>query len=805
MLRRLVIMLILSAFLFSCASYKKVDYYKELSDDYFDEEPITVAEHSQEENINGLLPDKIYIKTPTQTFNKYYQFAINDGKVYYKGLTPDAEPYCWVPLKETGIPEHSFHRFPTPEKVTEIAADLDSIIAMDDNGLAYEYYCVRSTVRQHRIWLATMGFPKKKQLAVNPLTRNKRSWATATRREEILWYEDAFGNQHHYGSMGIETFYFLTEDGRSIRFTDSGLPADMSRSIMLPERGRFIASRLCASGSTVMLINAAGEIYTRLIDFDTMGCDPMFYLYTYENEKQPYPGWKYKSNFTEWGLPAEEWTKQPEIQLDGQARITDHITIIQDGQGNFARELRVAGLSAAGRPGYYFKNILDETWQFQEAPLQIPEDRFLNTAQDRDVLRGEPTEFQYAGKLELPDREPVYMHIPNFSMSEGECTLELKYGSEQASVTVYPVEVWCYLFRYDPGFDGVPKAFFVTFSTEELEKQELSADFREILENIFICKDLETFSSRAEATEDYLHMVIPDTELGDVEFTLIKETADGTEPDRDYTLWYNQMMLDNTALGAHNIQELAVSPENELAAAIQANRDYLELVKAEYKKYKSYNSYSKNSKMLYSIFDVFSKVTFIEHLNYPKIRTLKVHGKKIFRANYYQYHGMLEKKKASYRHLMDILEERISCYEDMLEKCREDSHAELLDDPGNNFEKYLRLLQIPEEISGESAVYGGNAKAEICRDIPFFPGYVITGGEIENPVLVEIKRPMKDITEAAESKEPLPVRLPVRIRTYSMKKVDRESGYLIWDGNTMSIHASREKIIFRGSISPDQL
>ena len=50
------------------------------------------------------------------------------------------------------------------------------------------------------------------------------------RRKDVLWHEDIFKNQHHYGTMGLETIYFLTEKGNEIRFTDSGLPADLSKS-----------------------------------------------------------------------------------------------------------------------------------------------------------------------------------------------------------------------------------------------------------------------------------------------------------------------------------------------------------------------------------------------------------------------------------------------------------------------------------------------------------------------------------------------------------------------------------------------
>ena len=76
------------------------------------------------------------------------------------------------------------------------------------------------------------------------------------RRKDVLYHTDIYGNEHHYGTMGLETIYFLTEDGLHIRFTDSGLPADFSRQIQVPLNGRFISESLSASADTIFLIGA---------------------------------------------------------------------------------------------------------------------------------------------------------------------------------------------------------------------------------------------------------------------------------------------------------------------------------------------------------------------------------------------------------------------------------------------------------------------------------------------------------------------------------------------------------------------
>ena len=227
---RISILLIIVSLLFSCVALSKVENYEEHALSMAGAEEIHMAATESIDGVNGLFPDKVYIKTATQTFNKDYQFCLSDGKIFYKGRNPGKGPEDWE-LLETGLPYSKIARFKTPKRIIALAGDVDSILAMDEDGKVYEYYFERTTIRRHITWYHVMGFPTKGQLALNRTTGNTRAWTVGTRRSEVLWYEDIFGNQHHYGSMGIETYYMMNEAGDTIRFTDSGLPADLSRSM----------------------------------------------------------------------------------------------------------------------------------------------------------------------------------------------------------------------------------------------------------------------------------------------------------------------------------------------------------------------------------------------------------------------------------------------------------------------------------------------------------------------------------------------------------------------------------------------
>ena len=700
---RVLPLIIAAVLLSSCVALSKVENYEEKALTMAGAEKIHMAVTEDINNVNGQLPDNVYIKTATQTFNKDYQFCLTDGRIFYKSRTGAKGPAEWEPL-ETGLPYSKIGKFKTPKRVIALAGDVDSILAMDEDGKVYEYYFERTTIRRHLTWYHVMGFPTKGQLALNRTTGNSRAWTVGTRRSEVLWYEDIFGNQHHYGSMGIETYYIMNEAGDTIRFSDSGLPADLSRSMPLPERGAFIARNISASGSTLFVINDAGEMYTRLIDFDTMGGDPMFFLYTYKNEKQPYKGTQYITNFTEWGLPNEEWAKQPAIPLSGQARITRHITIFQTGQGNDARELRVGGLSAEGKTGFYYKNLKDTEWQFKEMPMKFAEESFLNTTIDPATLRRPKQEISYNGSVKLPEGKEMILSIPDFMMSDGDCILKFTSGGETADIKMYPVEIWSYMYRLDPGMDGTPKLFFVTFSTEDLANQNLSPEFRTVIETLFKDKNLELFACRAEATKDLICITLPGTPYGDVRL-LLSATGETVNPDTfKFTYLYDNEILDYYM-------------DEGMKLDLERNKEYLKLVKKGRRLSTSFHRSAISASLYYQSFDFFSAVTLLNHVNYPKIKTVTSFGDQIVDANKMLYTQLEKNHKIIYTHLIQLLDERIKALESG-QTC-----------PCDTLQDYLDQAGIP---------------LQTCKDIPYFPGFLIHT-EDGKPLLVEMKNPLKKI------------------------------------------------------------
>ena len=96
--------LTLSALLLSsCVALSRVNDYEEHARAMAGAEEIHMADTESINNVNGQLPDKVYIKTATQTFNKDYQFCLAEGRIFYKSRTGAKGPSEWEPL-ETGLP-----------------------------------------------------------------------------------------------------------------------------------------------------------------------------------------------------------------------------------------------------------------------------------------------------------------------------------------------------------------------------------------------------------------------------------------------------------------------------------------------------------------------------------------------------------------------------------------------------------------------------------------------------------------------------------------------------------------------------
>jgi hypothetical protein len=254
----------------------------------------------------------------------------------------------------------------------------------------------------------------------NPILKSLpdyRSIAMSHKGHETMYYTDRKGKKHPDPYVGVTTIYTLNDNGTRIFFADPWLQNKFGNELTTPEEGRFKAETLSASASTVFLIQRARnqngkeihKMFTRFADFDSIGSNPALKATYNLNNKIPLIRI----------IPGEDWIEQPSIFLQGKARLTKNISILQIGWGQNNRQLRVQGQNQDGQNGFYFKNIYQTQWNFQITDdVQILEEEFLSESVPHTGFeQGPQIAFDYEnGRLE-PNRisTPMKITLEKFS------------------------------------------------------------------------------------------------------------------------------------------------------------------------------------------------------------------------------------------------------------------------------------------------------------------------------------------------------------------------------------------------------
>ena len=657
------------------------------------------------ENINGIFPEAVYIKTKTQTFNSYHYYILHEGRIWYKSIDPKKKPENWTLFLKTGLPHNRLKRdFSQTKAIIEISADADELMALSIEGNIYTYCFDLSMALRSDAWLDKHGWPVAEKFYTDHRTIKNRSWALGKRNSHVLYYEDIFGNQHHNGTMEIATIYVLLENGQEISFRDPGLPSDFSRNFIGPERGAFIAVSLSASASTMFVINEAGEMYTRLVDFDTVGCNPMLFKYTYIPYKSSLAGTNYFSNLSEWGLPSEDWRSQPRIPLVGKSAITRHITILQNGYGNGARELRVAGLNEEGKTGYWTKQIFDSAWEFKTMPLYFTEDSILTSAARNDSnLRGERgksldksyTGYRWNGR----EKENAWEYqIPNFNILEGDCDFRITWNDETCTLKLHPLEMWTYLRRdYLPGRTGPPKIFFVTLEVPENAFESLSNVFTQQLTERFAKHDRKLFHYTMTASNNYIIL----REIDDTNSLLF--LTDGTISNQ-YSELHIRWHIENyeEAQQYYSTELLINNPSaftiDELTKKIALNKWFVDELKYKIRVLRLSQLTAFNFNAGYLPAHYIAKFTPLRFVNMPKIRTITSFGERVIRSNSAYINRMTAIRIRLYERIIETLETRILCYTDLARNFS--SNSVIPPWYSDNIFDYWSIAGLPHIISG---------------------------------------------------------------------------------------------------------
>lgn len=303
------------------------------------------------------LPDQVLFRSEQQTFNRRYQFALVDGHVWYRSNT--AVTGIHEPWAQLDLPDCFAGR------VAGISVDDDEMIAVDQDRWVYVMDGALSDPA-YFTWTMRWGRPFWTGAGRTlPSGVQDWEWSVVSQREDGTW-RDAAGNDHQVGDGKVSHIWMLSHHGQRLTYIDPWLPPDESYEMCGPHRGRFGSAAMSASGSTVFVVGRYGDLFTRLYDFDISGADPLFFDYSYADQRG--------ADNPVIQLPSPAWVEQPKVP----GVVTDRISIHKVGTGSLHRQLRVEG-RRDGRVGYWHKDIAAPHWRFtatgghlEGAPLANP-------------------------------------------------------------------------------------------------------------------------------------------------------------------------------------------------------------------------------------------------------------------------------------------------------------------------------------------------------------------------------------------------------------------------------------------------
>ena len=321
------------------------------------------------------LPEKIFLRSTSETFNKAWYAVAKDGNIWVKPnieLSGKAGDWQMLDLID-GL----------AGDVTEIALDDEYMIALNSSRQIYTMDNALKDVCQFK-WKKSWGPPfwggPGMKLTSDIL---KWDWSVVSPVTDEKW-TDPEGNLFTVGLGRCSHIWLLNSDGQRLTYVDPWLPSDYSYEIDSPKRGTFVSTNLSSSGSFLFLINKYGDMYTRLYDFDISGADSIFFQYSYYDQSNKLiPKIK---------LPPVSRVMHPKI--DGT--ITDKISIHKIGKNCINRVMRIEGMDSEGNTGYFEKDVTEiessAQWVFHRTDVPLEGTLLDNRSYDSSDLTTAPNE-----------------------------------------------------------------------------------------------------------------------------------------------------------------------------------------------------------------------------------------------------------------------------------------------------------------------------------------------------------------------------------------------------------------------------
>lgn len=416
---------------------------------------------------SNALPRKVYFRDNDQSYNRYYEIALDRGTLYVRkrnsGGTWKVAP-CPEALKG---------------KIQAISMDADEIIAVDKDRWIYNCFnCTSDTLKWN--WGTAWGKVGRQGDSYQVGNIQEGKWALSiTNVDEDQTYTDLQGNVTPVSLAGCTQIVFV-DPGNPTKLisNDPWLPRDHSYNFGTPYHCRFMVHAMSASASTVFIMNKYGDMYTRRKDYDLSGGDPAQFRYSWfsqdgKENASSYLQHRLDRNTSAISLPSPYWEKQPKI--DGE--ITDRITIESTAPGNDNRRLKVEG-RYQGKNGYFTKMLKEKQWSFVETGEPLKGNAVENPQEDTSARDLAPlNHMDYTGPL----KNGAVLTVKNFAYEDSVQQAILKVGSVEVPATLFTEygnlgrAVTQVLSERDYGLTDDPRRYVAALQLDESAMQVLKA------------------------------------------------------------------------------------------------------------------------------------------------------------------------------------------------------------------------------------------------------------------------------------------------------------------------------------------
>eukprot|EP01059_Diplonema_ambulator_P011075 TRINITY_DN21043_c0_g1_i1.p1 TRINITY_DN21043_c0_g1~~TRINITY_DN21043_c0_g1_i1.p1 ORF type:complete len:490 (+),score=152.03 TRINITY_DN21043_c0_g1_i1:1075-2544(+) len=369
------------------------------------------------------LPVKpIVINQPAECGTLTAEVALREEKLYTRNITRGPEGIT-VTTNWTQLP---FPTDPPLTSVCDIRCDGNDLIALETG--TYKLFFYRFSTEHHHFragWQSGMGQPVVLNLPLPSPEEGRTHWAISQRGYENEYFTDPAGNEHP-SEIGCDGMMVLMRNNTLYLMDNWSLPDLFLFTIPLPVRNRLLVRSFVASAAQLMVLTSTGLVYTMIADFDIIGYDPIL-RYTYNVSHHGIYSKLPETALNRIVLPTSVWHQHPMVDLQGGAyKLSDQITIVQNGVGNDAREMRIAGVEVATqRVGYWTKPINATSWaQFVYADLGFELTSFVNNTGELDpvLVPSKDLAFEKGPQIELKNTTnspggTVTMHVADFQVS----------------------------------------------------------------------------------------------------------------------------------------------------------------------------------------------------------------------------------------------------------------------------------------------------------------------------------------------------------------------------------------------------